>query len=387
DLGAPDLSGPDAGDSGPGSTAFDGAYAGTITIGCLGETRPFEFTVTEGELRGGWSASIAGGEFMATLDAEGEAVGTTTVVVRTPRGECDVAGTFTEEGNVTGTFSCTDSIICEGTWEAERDGGTAPDPEAQTRLTAANERFAAASCACDLGVFETAEICESFGRSDEADACAETAFTTHFATVGGFFTCIAELNEDLADCYEAAEDCDTAALAACNDAAEEAERVCPAVPDAEATEYRGTLTSCTVDNVIGPDGTCPDASDAVSTTGPAVFTGSTIGAGNDLAAPAGCITVRGGGNSPDRAFLWSAPSAGEFTFDTLGSSFDTVLYVLDGCEGDESFGCNDDTGTPGDFRSSLTATLTEGQEVLVVVEGFSFRDAGDFVVNITPEDS
>jgi len=258
-----------------------------------------------------------------------------------------------------------------------------PDMNAQMRNQAANDRIRAVSCGCDMAWFESAAACEAFNTSDAAEACSQSTFMTHFDTVGAFFTCIADLNEDLADCYEAAS-CDDAALMACDEAADTAAMACPTVPDADAMAFQATAEMCTADDIVGPAGTCPDDSGAVSTTGDAVFMGSTVGAGNDLDAPDGCITVMGGGGSPDRAFRWTAPAAGDYTFDTIGSSFDTVLYVLGDCDGAESLGCNDDTtmGMEGDLRSSVTATLTADQEVLVVVEGFAAGNAGDFVVNI-----
>ncbi|MEM9068991.1 MAG: hypothetical protein AAGE52_10815 [Myxococcota bacterium] len=370
----------DAGTDAGATPGFDGSYGGTITIDCIDETRPVDFLVVDGELAGSWAASIAGGTITGTIDDSGMLQGTSTVVVRTPRGECDVVGTFSSDGTASGTFTCTEGLECAGTWSVTRGAGITPDMDAQMRLSAANDRIRAARCGCDMGRFESAAICEAFNSSDEADACSESAFTSHFDTVGTFFTCLADVDEALAACYEAAS-CDGGAVEACDATAESATMACPAVPSADSAPYLTTRDTCVEENVVGPAGVCPDDSGAVSTTGAAVFMGSTIGAGDDLASPDGCVTARGGGASPDRAFRWSAPAAGDYTFDTVGSSFDTVLYVLNDCDGAESLGCNDDT-MMGELRSTVTATLTEGQEVLVVVEGFSFINAGNFVVNI-----
>ena len=49
----------------------------------------------------------------------------------------------------------------------------------------------------------------------------------------------------------------------------------------------------------------------------------------------------GGGRSPDLCFDWSAPVGGFYAFNTMGSSFDTVLTARKGgCEGKE-LACND----------------------------------------------
>lgn len=259
-----------------------------------------------------------------------------------------------------------------------------PDMAAATRINAAAMRNAAATCACDMGFLPTAEACETFSIGPaEGDQCAVDAFTTHFDTVGRFFTCIADAQEARADCLEAVSGCDMTAIGACNMTAQSAIDRCPTVPMADGQAYQMTLDTCIGTNVVGGAGMCPDDMGPVMTTGDAVFMGSTVGAGNDLDAPDGCITFEGGGGSADRAFRWTAPAAGDFTFDTIGSTFDTVIYVLNSCADTTSLGCNDDVEMEN-LNSSVTATLTMGQEVLVVVEGFATANAGDFVININP---
>ena len=79
---------------------------------------------------------------------------------------------------------------------------------------------------------------------------------------------------------------------------------------------------------------------------------------------------------------WTAPSAGTWTFDTYGSSFDTVLYLLDDCAGDATnLACNDDAG--GGYQSEVSALLGAGEEVVVVVGAFDARYGGDYVLNIS----
>lgn len=78
--------------------------------------------------------------------------------------------------------------------------------------------------------------------------------------------------------------------------------------------------------------------------------------------PSPCVGVSG----PEAVWIWAAPFDGQFTFDTVGSSFDTVLTVLDGvCEGGV-LGCNDDTV---ELWSSVTVKLSAGQPVTLLVEG------------------
>jgi hypothetical protein len=89
----------------------------------------------------------------------------------------------------------------------------------------------------------------------------------------------------------------------------------------------------------------------------------------------------GGLNAPDAFYTWTAPFDGVFTFDTLGSDFDTLLAVLDGeCGGDE-IACNDDAFA-GDVRtrSQVTVDLAEGELVTIAVSGWG-ESTGDFLLN------
>jgi hypothetical protein len=84
----------------------------------------------------------------------------------------------------------------------------------------------------------------------------------------------------------------------------------------------------------------------------------------------------GGFGSPDEAFTFTAPSAGTFVFNTFGSSFDTVLQVLDPLSCDE-LTCSDDFNGP---QSRVSVALGAGQTVVVVVDGFG--GGGNFTLNV-----
>lgn len=116
--------------------------------------------------------------------------------------------------------------------------------------------------------------------------------------------------------------------------------------------------------------TCP----AVALTAVGTTTGTTTGETNNR------IAYCGGGTSPDRTHLFTAPATGAYTFDTLGSTFDTVLYALDGgCDGLE-VACNDDEAG-GSAQSSLRLDLAAGEAVVIVVDGFGGA-AGDYTLSI-----
>jgi len=101
-----------------------------------------------------------------------------------------------------------------------------------------------------------------------------------------------------------------------------------------------------------------------------IATGTTVGARNALGGS--CASNQ----APERAFVWTAPSAGTYEFDTFGSSYDTLLFALAECDGAE-IACNDDAqGT----QSQIILELAAGQSIVLVVDGF-FRSSGAFVLN------
>ena len=133
----------------------------------------------------------------------------------------------------------------------------------------------------------------------------------------------------------------------------------------DSAEAEGTTAALAV---LSPPLTCPDATLA---SGDTSITG-------DLPEPttgilAGCATVFG-----PVLYAWTAPSAGRWTFDTLGSDGDTVLYVLDGCGG-AALACNDDAS---DLQSIVSVDLAEGQEVVVAVGSFA-GDTDSYTLNVS----
>lgn len=122
---------------------------------------------------------------------------------------------------------------------------------------------------------------------------------------------------------------------------------------------------------LGPgDFSCADE-DLGAALGSPVITGSTAGQGNDF--DAGCI----GQDAADVAYVWTALVAGTYTFDTLGSGYDTVLSLREDCVGPE-LECNDDTVM---LTSQVTLDMVAGQSVLIVVDGYG-NSTGNFELNI-----
>ena len=120
--------------------------------------------------------------------------------------------------------------------------------------------------------------------------------------------------------------------------------------------------------------TCPQVD--LGSTLPTSYSGSTVGAQN-LVGGASCGA--GGNNAPDASFRFTAPASGTYRIDTAGSAFDTVLYVRNGTCGGAQLACNDDAN--GTVQSLVSVSLSAGQSVVIVVDGYSTR-SGAFTLTI-----
>ena len=120
----------------------------------------------------------------------------------------------------------------------------------------------------------------------------------------------------------------------------------------------------------GPAADCP--SEDLDDLLPSMLQGSTLGQ-VDL-HEGSC-----GGSGPDLGVAFVAPEDGIYTFTTNGSDFDTVLYVLDGavCGGAE-LACDDDSGDS--TQSTLSVSLSAGQEVVLMVDGYQIAADGAFTL-------
>ncbi|MEZ4268511.1 MAG: hypothetical protein R3F39_19270 [Myxococcota bacterium] len=88
------------------------------------------------------------------------------------------------------------------------------------------------------------------------------------------------------------------------------------------------------------------------------------------------------GSGKDVAWQWTVPFTEWFTIDTLGSDFDTVLYLREGaCDGPET-ACNNDADAAVD-RSRIVGRFEAGTTYALVVDGNSGA-SGNAVLNIQP---
>ena len=85
------------------------------------------------------------------------------------------------------------------------------------------------------------------------------------------------------------------------------------------------------------------------------------------------------GSSGDWVFRWTAPSDGDFSINTDGSSFDTVLMLQGDLCGAE-LACDDQGGTTPN-ASQLNVTAVAGQTFIIVVGGHDSA-SGEFRLNI-----
>ncbi|WP_437578046.1 MXAN_6577-like cysteine-rich protein [Sorangium sp. So ce887] len=112
----------------------------------------------------------------------------------------------------------------------------------------------------------------------------------------------------------------------------------------------------------------------LGSTYPQSVTGNTSGLDNHLVSP--CSTS----DSPEVSYSFTAPVDGRYTFDTVGSSFDTVLHVHDGSCTGPSLGCNDN-GMPSS-QAVVSTPLSAGQTAYVVVDG-AFENSGAYKLNVS----
>lgn len=121
--------------------------------------------------------------------------------------------------------------------------------------------------------------------------------------------------------------------------------------------------------------TCED----LGNTLPIAQDGNNAGSGNDVVGS--CLIGMGDGAGLDVGYTWTAPEDGIYRFDTFGSALDTVLILLEDCEGGAEVACSDDASGET-LQSSLIYSMTMGQTIAIAVDGWSSGDIDDFVLNI-----
>ena len=251
-------------------------------------------------------------------------------------------------------------------------------------LDAAHSRLLHTYCACEWSAlgYASESDCEwnnnSTGESHVAPSCGQMAYAAVSAPTDAL-RCVAQgvaFENACADALGAS--CDVSNIVLCFGYRD---RSCPAEDPSVSMTIATTVNACVASTFVGTGAdTCTTDEVASSTIGAAALTGTTALAGDHRHGSCG------GTGAADVAIRWTAPSAGTYTFDPGASSFDTVIYLLpDDCTSPE-LGCADnspDSATAFLTRVPVTATLTSGQTIRIIVDGAAAFDAGAYSIAIT----
>lgn len=243
----------------------------------------------------------------------------------------------------------------------------------------------------------------------EVKTCLDAAFTNADATVRAFESCRSRVAGQIDTCLGAPDMCldVETAIATCFSgddpemptAFDSASLECQnesGVTQTTFDAYNDASTLCLIGN--GPDSCGADTTPA---TGLTAVSGTTLLMGHHQKPPFECyggwsetstpeqrMEAYATFNSADFTFRYQADVAGTYTFTTVSDNteFDTILSVIaDGsanCNGLTTLACNDDANAMT-LQSSVTVTLTAGQIIQVVVDGWGVSDLGDFEVSIS----
>ncbi|WP_437781486.1 MXAN_6577-like cysteine-rich protein [Sorangium sp. So ce1097] len=218
-------------------------------------------------------------------------------------------------------------------------------------------------------------VVPSCGSVDTPDASytftAPRAGRYIFDTAGSAYNTVLELRSG--SC--------TGSVIACNDNTGDTEQ-----SRAAATLSAGQTVVAIVDGIDGDSGPftlnvieyvpppCPEHT--LGSTFPQTVTGTTAIMDRVSALSSPCAS----GGGPEATYAFTAPADALYTFDTFGTSFDTVLHVHDATCSGPNLGCNDDTSG---VQSQVKVRLREGQTVVAVVDGYAATSSGAYTLNVS----
>jgi subtilisin family serine protease len=133
-----------------------------------------------------------------------------------------------------------------------------------------------------------------------------------------------------------------------------------------AVDGFSTATGAIQLNIAPPPPANDNFANRIALTGStANATGTNRGATGEVGEPAQSGPIN------SSWWSWTAPTSGNYTFDTIGSGFDTYLSLFTGSNLSSLnlIGADDDSG--GGFTSRLTRTVTAGTTYQIAVDGFS----------------
>jgi hypothetical protein len=266
--------------------------------------------------------------------------------------------------------------------DANRDAFTVtgdPFDNYETALT--NARTQECECTWMEQGFKSRDACvrDQLTNGDLVQ-CAEMGYAAARSASASHYTCVTPALQEYVTCRMRAGCADDMAVGACVETVNTALGGCDELP----MEAQDAFDACFQDMVIGT-GVCPETDAPWMGTG--TFSGDTTRGGNESNPDTSCFadgmipdTLE---ISPDRSHRWIAPAPGAFVIDTVGTEFDTILYVRSACGG-ANLACSDDIDTMAEmFTSRVTVNATmAGQEFIIVVDGYTTGDQGPFTVNV-----
>ena len=121
---------------------------------------------------------------------------------------------------------------------------------------------------------------------------------------------------------------------------------------------------------------CSDP-DIVDITHLGTVTGTTVGAQHDSHGQCGLVSSS---MAPDIAHVFRLPGPATVTFDACGSSYDTVLYVVDECGASVELGCSEDDCA---FQSQVTGVALQAGTYYAIIDGYSSTSAGNYELSVS----
>ena len=109
--------------------------------------------------------------------------------------------------------------------------------------------------------------------------------------------------------------------------------------------------------------------------------GTTMGAAdNHQESDLGCS--QGSATGPEVVYAYRSRAVGQICASTIGSGFDTIVYVRrTRCAEGREVACNDDVGT-GPLQSEATIDVVAGEQYFIFVDGFA-GSSGAFVISVS----
>lgn len=233
-----------------------------------------------------------------------------------------------------------------------------------------------ARCRCETGSYASNEACaERFAFGPEYLGCNLDAWEAAGRTTEEV-ECFVQAGEAQIACYQGIDGCDQTAIQACDDAVDASTAACnPAFADIPPDAYFDDLDACVAAEVVGPATGCAAGSPSAP-VGPAAFSGSAVGRGDDVAPSCDSAT------SADVEHAWTAPTTGRYRFTTDGTVAEAAVVVLDGCGGAE-LACDAWTDDAPNRQAVVELDVVQGQTYVLVVDFAFDSTVGPYQLNIT----